>query len=135
MYMLDTNICVFLIRKKPPVLLERLQKTSPGDLCLSAITLAELEHGVEKSLYPKRNSNALMYFLSMVEILPFDDRAAREYGKIKTDLQRRGTPIGPLDTLIAAHAKAIEAVLVTNNTKEFVRVDGLRIEDWTLLQD
>ena len=135
MYMLDTNICVFLIRKKSPVLLERLQKTSPGDLCLSAITLAELEHGVEKSLNPKRNSNALMYFLSMVEILPFGDKAAREYGKVKADLQKKGTPIGPLDTLIAAHAKAVGAVLVTNNTKEFARVNGLQLEDWTLPQD
>ena len=135
MYMLDTNICVFLIRKKSPILLERLQKTFPGELCVSAITLAELEHGVEKSLYPEKNANALMYFLSMAEILPFDDKAAREYGKIKTDLQNRGAPIGPLDTLIAAHAKAIGAVLVTNNTKEFVRVDGLQLEDWTLPQE
>ena len=132
MYMLDTNICVFLIKKKTPILIERLQKTLPGDLYLSAITLAELEHGVEKSLFPTRNSNALMCFLSMVEILPFNDKATREYGKIKTDLQKLGTPIGPLDTLIAAHARAIGAVLVTNNTKEFARVNDLRLEDWTL---
>jgi tRNA(fMet)-specific endonuclease VapC len=132
MYMLDTNICVFLIKKKSPILLERLQKTLPGDLHLSAITLAELEHGVENSLYPERNFNALTFFLSMVEILPFDGKAAREYGKVKACLQKRGTPIGPLDTLIASHAKAIGAVLVTNNTKEFARVRGLRLEDWTL---
>ena len=132
MYMLDTNICIFLIKKKSLILLERLQKTIPGDLYLSAITLAELEHGVEKSLYPEKNSNALMHFLSIVEILPFDDKAAREYGKVKTYLQKRGIPISPLDTLIAAHAKVIGAVLVTNNTKEFARVYGLCLEDWTL---
>ena len=132
MYMLDTNICIFLIKKKSPILIERLQKTIPGDLHLSAITLAELEHGVEKSFYPEKNSIALMHFLSIVEILPFDDKAAREYGKVKTYLQKRGIPISPLDTLIAAHAKAVGAVLVTNNTKEFARVYGLCLEDWTL---
>jgi tRNA(fMet)-specific endonuclease VapC len=130
MYMLDTNICVFLIRQKPPILLERLQN-SWGVRCLSAITLAELRHGVEKSLFPEKNTKALMNFLSIVEILPFDDKAAWEYGKVKAALQRQGTPIGPLDTLIAGHAKAAGAVLVTNNTKEFARVDGLRLEDWT----
>ena len=130
MYMLDTNICVFVIRRKPPRLLERLQKTL-GVLCLSTITLAELKHGVEKSLFLEKNTKALMDFLSIVEILPFDDKAAGEYGKVKTALQRRGMPIGPLDTLIAAHAKAVGMILVTNNTKEFARVDGLQIEDWT----
>jgi tRNA(fMet)-specific endonuclease VapC len=130
MYMLDTNICVFLIRQKPPILLERLQNSS-GVRCLSAITLAELRHGVEKSLFPEKNTKALLDFLSIVEILPFDDKAAGEYGKVKAALQRRGTPIGPLDTLIAGHAKAVDAVLVTNNTKEFARVDGLQLEDWT----
>jgi tRNA(fMet)-specific endonuclease VapC len=130
MYMLDTNICVFLIRQKSPILLERL-KNSSGVLCLSAITLAELQHGVEKSLFPEKNTKALMDFLSIVEVLSFDEKAAGEYGKVKTALQKRGMLIGPLDTLIASHAKAADAVLVTNNTKEFARVDGLRLEDWT----
>jgi tRNA(fMet)-specific endonuclease VapC len=93
--------------------------------------LAELKYGVEKSLFPKKNTKALMDFLSIVEVLSFDEKAAGEYGKIKTVLQKRGTPIGPLDTLIAAHAKAAGAILVTNNTKEFSRVDDLRLEDWT----
>jgi tRNA(fMet)-specific endonuclease VapC len=120
----------FLIRQKPPILLGRLQ-SSPDVLYLSVITLAELKHGVEKSLFPEKNTKALMDFLSIVEVLSFDEKAAGEYGKIKTILQKRGTPIGPLDTLIAAHAKAAGAILVTNNTKEFSRVDDLRLEDWT----
>jgi tRNA(fMet)-specific endonuclease VapC len=131
MYMLDTNICVFLIRRKTRVLLERLKKTPQDGLMLSAITLAELEHGVENSAFPEKNAVALMDFLAIVSILTFDDKAAREYGKVKTDLKKQGTPIGPLDTLIAAHAKAVGATLVTNNTGEFSRVSGLRLEDWT----
>jgi tRNA(fMet)-specific endonuclease VapC len=99
-------------------------------LCISAITLAELQHGVEKSVHPEKNSAALLQFLSILTVLPFDDLAAVEYGKICADLQRKGTPIGTMDMLIAAHSKAEHMVLVTNNVREFERVSGLEIENW-----
>jgi tRNA(fMet)-specific endonuclease VapC len=89
-----------------------------------------LEHGVENSKYPERNAVALMNFLSIMKVLPFDENAAKEYGKIKTCLKKRGSMIGPLDTLIAAHAKSGNFTLVTNNTREFERVEGLKMEDW-----
>ncbi len=97
---------------------------------ISAITLAELEHGVEKSAYPEKNAVALAQFLSIIDVLPFDDSAAMEYGRICAHLQRRGTPIGVMDNLIAAHAKAEKLILVTNNTREFERVPGLELENW-----
>ena len=99
-------------------------------LCISVITLAELEHGVEKSQFPERNRSALLQFLAILEVLPFDDDAATEYGKICADLQRKGTPIGTMDMLIAGHARAEHVILVTNNTREFERVQGLRLENW-----
>lgn len=104
-------------------------KMSDG-IAISAITLAELEHGVQASAYPERNALALHQFLSIVEILPFDDEAAVEYGIISATLRRQGTPIGPLDMLIAAHAKANGLVIVTNNVREFERVEGLALENW-----
>jgi len=99
-------------------------------ISISSITLAELEHGVTNSMYPEKNSIALLEFLSEITIVPFDELAAKEYGIIKTDLKRRNCVIGPLDTLIAAHAKALNSTLVTNNTKEFSRVQGLKLENW-----
>lgn len=105
---------------------------NPGDICISSITYAELVHGVEKSQAKEKNRIALMLLLSEIQILPFDDVSAQTYGIIKADLQKRGTPIGPLDTLIAAHAKSLGLILVTNNTREFSRVDELQLEDWTV---
>lgn len=102
----------------------------PNEICISSITYAELVHGVEKSQAKEKNRLALTLFLSEIEIIAFDDLAAQIYGEIKADLQRKGTPIGPLDTLIAAHAKSLNYILVTNNTREFARVEGLRLEDW-----
>lgn len=99
-------------------------------IAISAITLAELLHGVEASAYPEKNLLALNQFLSIVEILPFDDEAAAEYGKICAALRRQGTPIGTMDMLIAAHAKAKGLIIVTNNIREFERVEGLRLENW-----
>ncbi len=99
-------------------------------ITISAITLAELAHGVEESKYPEKNSIALSQFLSIVEVLPFDDGAAIEYGKICTTLRRQGTPIWPMDMLIAAHARAKGLTVVTNNVREFERVDNLKIENW-----
>jgi tRNA(fMet)-specific endonuclease VapC len=110
--------------------LEQLKRKRPKGLAISTITLAELEHGVENSQYPEKNSVALLKFLSIIDILKFDENAAKEYGKVKTNLKRRGEIIGPLDMLIAAHAKSRNLIIVTNNTKEFERVKDLKIENW-----
>ena len=130
MYMLDTNICIYAIKNKPELVLQRLKNNLQHGLCISAITLAELQHGIEKSAHPEKNASALLQFLSILTVLPFDDLAAVEYGKICADLQRKGTPIGTMDMLIAAHSRAEHMVLVTNNVREFERVSGLEIENW-----
>lgn len=128
--MLDTNICIYAMKNKPEQVLQRLKSSLEIGLCISAITLAELELGVEKSSRPEQNAFALMQFLSVIEVLPFTDLAAVEYGKICAYLQKKGTPIGTMDMLIAAHAKSENAVIVTNNVKEFERVLDLKIENW-----
>ena len=133
MYMLDTNICIYAIKNRPESVLEKIRDHLQEGLCISSITLAELRLGVEKSAFPEKNELALIKFLSILTILPFDDAAAIEFGKISVDLQRRGTPIGTMDMLIAAHAKDEHATLVTNNVKEFVRVPDLSIENWAVL--
>ena len=129
-YMLDTNICIYIIKHRPEEVIQKFMEHDPDDICISAITYAELAHGVEKSQAKEKNRVALMVLLSEIQIVPFDDSAAQIYGEIKADLQKKGTLIGPMDTLIAAHAKALNLTLVTNNTKEFARVDGLELEDW-----
>lgn len=129
-YMLDTNICIYAIKNKPEQVLKRIKDNIENDLCISTITLAELELGVEKSAMPEKNTAALMQLLSILTVLPFTDLAAVEYGKICAYLQRNGTPIGTMDMLIAAHAKSENAVIVTNNVKEFKRVPDLKIENW-----
>lgn len=130
MKMLDTNICIYAIKKKPENVIKKFISEIPNGLCISSITLAELYQGVEKSVYPQKNSYALMKFLISLTVLPFDDAAAIEYGKICADIQRKGTPIGQMDMLIAAHAKSENLVLVTNNTREFERVIDLKLENW-----
>ena len=129
-YMLDTNICIYAIKHKPEKVFERLQKTEPEDVCISSVTYAELVHGVEKSAPVEKNRVALSLLLSNIEILDFDTDAATEYGEIRADLERQGTPIGPLDMMIAGHARSQSYTLVTNNTKEFCRVEGLKLENW-----
>ena len=130
MYMLDTNICIYAIKNKPEHVLEKLQKKLSSGICISSITLAELEYGVEHSLNPTKNRQALLCFLVPLTVLPFDISAATKYGEIRAHLQSIGTPIGPLDTLIAAHAKSEDMILVTNNIKEFKRVPNLIVENW-----
>ena len=130
MYMLDSNICIYMIKKKPESLLRRIQASNVNGIAISAITLAELEFGVAKSDYPEKNANALTQILSIINVLSFDANAASVYGSIRADLQRKGTPIGGLDMLIAAHAKSRNLILVTNNVREFQRVEGLLIENW-----
>ena len=129
-YMLDTNICIYAIKNKPEKVLNTLKEKLNDGICISAITLAELAHGVEKSAARDKNRAALLRFLSILTVLPFDDLAAAEYGEVCADLQRKGTPIGTMDMLIAAHAKTEGLILVTNNTREFERVDGLNLENW-----
>ena len=129
-YMLDTNICIYIIKKNPIQVLEKFSTVNKNDMCISSITLAELKFGVRKSNNPAKNKLTLMLFLAGIKILPFDDAAATEYGDIRATLERRGTPIGANDLFIAAHAKSMRLTLVTNNIKEFERVDGLQIENW-----
>ena len=129
-YMLDTNICIYAIKNKPEQVLRRLKENLGKGLCISAITLAEMEHGVEKSAHPEKNAAALLQFLAILDVLPFDDLAAVEYGRICAYLQKRGTPIGTMDMLIAGHARSEGLTLVTNNVREFARVPALRVENW-----
>jgi tRNA(fMet)-specific endonuclease VapC len=129
-YLLDTNICIYLIKKKPLEVIKRLSELEINEVGISSITLSELEYGVEKSSNPEKNKIALIEFLSMIEIYNYDDKAAKEYGKIRTDLERKGKIIGSLDMLIAAHAKSRDFILVTNNEEEFRRVKELLIENW-----
>ena len=132
-YMLDTNICIYAIKHKPPEVIKNFLKHNPEDICVSSITYGELMHGVEKSQAVERNRAAMTLFLSSISILPFDNYAAEEYGKVRAELERKGTPIGPMDMLIAGHARSERLILVTNNTREFFRVEDLdlEVEDWT----
>jgi tRNA(fMet)-specific endonuclease VapC len=129
-YMLDTDVCIEAIRSKSSTPVLREIRKRLGMLAISAITLAELEHGVANSSKVEQNEFALMRFLVPFEVLPFDDDAAFVYGRVKTELRKTGLGIGPLDTLIAAHAIASERVLVSNNVKEFERVSSLKLESW-----
>ncbi len=130
MYLLDTNICIYCIINKPESVLKQLNLKRKYDIYISSITVAELEFGVEKSKYPERNRIALIEFLSIFKSLPFDDEDAQEYGKIKAKLSRDGNIIGSLDILIGSQAKSKNLLLVTNNVKEFERIDELKIENW-----
>ena len=129
-YLLDTDICIEMIRGKSPALLAHLRRREVGSVAISSITLAELQYGVAKSRDPEQNLIALVHFVAPLEVLPFDERVAAGYGKLRADLERSGQPIGPLDTLIAAHALAAKLTLVTNNQREFSRVPGLHVENW-----
>jgi tRNA(fMet)-specific endonuclease VapC len=129
-YLLDTNICIYIIRKKPAVVLKKVASKQPGQIAISTITLAELEYGIARSHYPDRNRIALLEFLLPFTILDFDQGASAEYGHIRSLLESKGRPIGPMDLLLAAQARSHGLVLVTNNEKEFKRVEGLRIENW-----
>jgi tRNA(fMet)-specific endonuclease VapC len=130
-YLLDTNICIYIVKKKPEAVLTQVQSKQPGDIAISAVTLAELEYGIARSRYPDRNRVALLEFILPFVILDFDQRASAEYGRIRSLLESQGKPIGPVDLLLAAQAKSRGLILVTNNEKEFKRIDGLQIENWT----
>ena len=129
-WLLDTNICIYVIRQKPLNMILRFQSLDVSEVGISSITLSELECGIAKSAKPAQNRVALTLFLAPLRIFPYDHRAAQQYGRIREELERSGTPIGPLDMLIAAHALALGSTLVTNNIREFERVPGLSLENW-----
>jgi tRNA(fMet)-specific endonuclease VapC len=129
-YLLDTNICIYIIKKKPADAIERLRQSQISEVGISSITLSELEYGVAKSSKPEQNQIALAQFLAPIEILSYDHEAAQIYGKLRAFLERQGKPIGSLDMLIAAHALSLDCILVTNNEKEFDRVPNLKIDNW-----
>jgi len=129
-YMLDTNICIAIIKGKPLKALRRLGRLSAGDVGISTITLAELRYGIAKSQNIERNRQALEEFLLPLEVADFDESAASAYGTVRADLENAGRPIGPLDTQIGAHALSLNSVLVTNNAAEFRRIKGLEVENW-----
>ncbi len=129
-FLLDTNICIYLIKKSPENILKKFESCLIGDIGISSITLSELFFGVEKSQHTHQNQQALEAFITPLEIAPFDEDAAACYGKIRANLEKKGLPIGSLDFLIAAHALSLSVTLVTNNTKEFSRVKKLKLENW-----
>ena len=129
-YLLDTNICIYIINKKPPAVVKRIQSKQLEQIAISSITLSELEYGIVRSRYPDRNRIALLEFLIPFMILDFDQMASVVYGWIRSFLESKGKPIGPMDLLLAAQAKSRNMILVTNNEKEFNRIDGLQTENW-----
>ena len=131
-YLLDTNICIYLIKQNPAKVLKHFKSHVIGDIGISSITLAELRYGVSKSQYVEKNRQALDEFVLPLEVADFDEKAAGEYGIIRADLEKVGKPIGSMDMLIGAHALALGATLVTNNTKEFKQIKSLKIADWSV---
>lgn len=129
-WMLDTNVCIAIIRRQPEVAIKRLRGKSVGQVGVSAVTVAELQYGAAKSTRPELARSALSEFLLPLEVAPFDEAVCARYGMIRAKLEAAGKPVGPLDTLIAAHALSLGVVLVTNNLREFRRVPGLTVEDW-----
>jgi tRNA(fMet)-specific endonuclease VapC len=129
-YMLDTNMCIYIIKKHPANVLKKLMALDVNDICISSITVAELMYGVQKSQYQQKNQAALQEFISPFEIMSFDSEVAVHYGEIRAYLEKNGIPIGSLDMMIAAHAQCLDVILVTNNNKEFDRVPNLKIENW-----
>jgi len=129
-YMLDTNICIYIMKRHPPQVRERLRGIPVGEVCISGIVLAELWYGISKSGSRERNAQALGDFLAFCKVLDWPRNAAPLYGEIRALLERQGQPIGGNDLFIAAHAKHIGATLVTNNDREFRRVAGLSVENW-----
>lgn len=129
-YLLDTNICVYIIKERPRQVLDRFQIQNVGEIAISTITIAELEYGASKSQMPSKNREGLTKFLMPLEVVDFDVADALEYGIIRSDLEQKGQIIGSMDMLIAAHAIAKGLTLVTNNLREFQRVRGLVLENW-----
>ena len=134
-YMLDTDICIYTIKRKPSQVLKRLETLQPGMVLMSSITFAELMNGANKSNFVEDNTRRLEALSEIIEVIPFDKDAAIAYGNIRSDLEKRGMIIGGNDLLIAAHAVSRDLVLVTNNIREFSRVNGLKLENWAVDSD
>lgn len=130
MYLLDTNICIYLINRRPAYVVERIKRLKPNQVKLSAVSMGELEYGASKSNFREKNRNALIDFASGFEMIAFTDMDAEVYGVVRSDLEKRGIVIGPYDMQIAAQAISRRLVLVTNNVREFSRVKNLKIENW-----
>lgn len=128
-YMLDTNICIYVMKHYPPQLREKFNELAE-QLCISSITLGELHYGAEKSARRSENLTAVENFAARLEVLPFGDKAAAHYGQLRAELERAGTPCGPHDMQIGGHARSEGLILVTNNVREFSRMPGLRVENW-----
>jgi|ERR1039457_3128801 tRNA(fMet)-specific endonuclease VapC len=128
--LLDTNICIYIIKQQPTAVINRFLEYQVGDIGISSITLSELRYGVAKSTHREKNAKALDEFIIPLEIVSFDEEAALVYGEIRITLEKAGTPIGSMDMLIAAHAFSLRVSLVTNNTREFSRIPGLTIINW-----
>ena len=129
-FLLDTNICIYIIKQKPPKVFDKFQTLTPSDVGVSSITVAELEYGAYKSQRQEQNRAALSQFLIPLEILPFDERATQTYGQIRAQLERRGTVIGSMDMLIASQAISLGLTLATNNVRELSQIPGLPLENW-----
>jgi len=132
-YMLDTDICSYVMKRSHNLLLQRLQKVPVSDACISVVTKSELLYGIEVSPRRQQDAAALNAFLNYVEVLDFPDHASSHYAQIRAQLKKSGKMIGANDLFIAAHARSLDLTLVTHNTQEFRRVHRLAIEDWTLV--
>lgn len=130
-YLVDTNICIYIMNKRPIGVIQKFKQFEVGDVGISTITVSELQYGVAKSVHRKENQQRLEQFLAPLEILPYDEMAAGAYGDIRFHLEKYGHLIGPLDVLIAAHALSRNLILVTNNDREFKRIENLQMENWT----
>ncbi len=129
-FLIDTNICIYIMNKRPPDVIGKFKEIEVGMIAISSITVSELQYGVSKSNFKKQNLTRLEEFLTPFEILSYDQMAAKHYGEIRSMLEKQGHIIGPLDMLIAAHAISRGLILVTNNEKEFKRIQSLKVENW-----
>ena len=129
-FLIDTNICIYIMNKRPPIVIHRFKNTDVGQIGISTITVSELNYGASKSKLQKQNFKRLEEFLTPFEIIPYDQNASHYYGEIRCQLENQGNIIGPLDLLIAAHALSKDLTLVTNNEKEFKRIKSLKVENW-----
>ncbi len=134
-YLIDTNICIYIMNRKPPSVIEKFKAFDIGQIAVSSVTVSELWYGVAKSTNKQLNKKRLDEFLIPFDILPYDEQASRSYGQIRAMLEKKGKTIGPLDLLIAAHALSLNRILVTNNENEFSRIQGLAVENWAAASD
>lgn len=131
LHLLDTDTVIYILKRRPPDVAAHFERCSPEEVAISALSIAELMYGAEKSQHPVKARRAVERIANSLPVLPFDEGAARVYGKVRSHLEKLGTPIGALDALVGAHALSARATLVTNNVREFERIPGLRVENWT----